>query len=140
MLERWPNWLRWLLFLPGSVVAMFLAYPIILILNEFTIPDYMKGFLTDIFLKILATAWSTAAFIWVGATIVPRHKLIVSVILAVIYAFLLGAAFVAKFMLGEASSTSWLDVGISIPVGSIAGIVVVYYFYEEDKKSSDVSY
>jgi hypothetical protein len=119
---------------------MYLAYPIILILNEFTIPDYMKGFLADIFLKILATAWSTAAFIWVGATIVPRHKLMVSVILTVIYSFLLGAAFFAKLMLGEASSTSWLDVGISIVVGSIASIVVVYYFYEEDKKILDVTH
>jgi hypothetical protein len=140
MLERWPNWFRWLLFLPASVAAAFLAYPIILILNELTIPDYTKGFLTEVFLKILAMAWSTAAFIWVGTTIVPHHKLIVSVILAVIYAFLLGAAFVAKLMLGESSSTSWLDVCISIIVGSIVTILVVYYFYEEDKKSLDVSY
>jgi hypothetical protein len=126
--------------LPAAVTAMFLAYPIILILNELSIPNYMKGFLTDIFLRILATVWSTAAFIWVGATIVPHHKLIVSVILAVIYAFLLGAMFVAKLMIGEASSTSWLNVGISIIVGSIVTILVVYYFYEEDKKSLDVSY
>lgn len=139
MLECWPNWLRWLLFLPASVVAMLLAYPIVLILNEFATPEYMKGFLTDIFLKILATAWSTAAFIWVGATIVPRHKLIISVILAVIYAFLLGAAFVAKLILGQASSTSWLDVGISIAVGSITAIVVVYSFYEEDIKTIDAT-
>jgi len=140
MLERWPNWLRWVLFLPAAFAAMFLAYPIILILNELTIPDYMKGFLTDIFLRILATGWSAVAFIWVGSTIVPHNKLIVSVILAVIYGFLLGAMFVAKLMLGEASSTSWLDVGISIVVGSIAVVIIVYYFYDEDKKPSDVTY
>jgi len=140
MLERWPNWLRWVLFLPAAIAAMFLAYPIILILNELSIPGYMKGFLTGMFLRILATAWSTVAFIWVGATIVPHHKVIISVILAVIYAFVLGAMFVAKLMLGEASSTSWLDVGISIIVGSIAAILVVSYFYEEDKKALDVTY
>jgi hypothetical protein len=75
----------------------------------------------------------------VGTTIVPQHKLMVSVILTVIYSFLLGAAFFAKLMLGEASSVSWLDVGISIIVGSISAVVVVYYFYDEDKKFSDVS-
>ena len=140
MLERWPNWFRWVLFVPAAFAAMFLAYPIILILNELTIPDYMKGFLTDIFLRILATGWSTVAFIWVGVTIVPHHKLIVSVILAGIYGFLLGAMFVAKLMLCKASSTSWLDVGISIIVGSIAAVILVYYFYEEDKKALDVTY
>jgi len=134
-LACWPNWLRWILFLPSALVAMLLAYPIILILNELTIPLYMHGFLTDIFLKVLATVWSTAAFIWVGATIAPDCKLIVSVILTTIYAFLLGGLFIAKLMLGQKSSVSWLEIAISIIVGVVTAIVVVAHFYSQEKSS-----
>lgn len=131
MLDRWPNWLRWILFLPIAALVWLLAYPIILIVNVWMTPSFLRGFFMEISFKALATAVSTAAFIWVGATIAPSHKFRVSLVLAIIIGVLIGFSAVAKIMFANRISITWTEVGIGVIVGSIAAIVTVADFYEK---------
>jgi len=50
---------------------------------------------------------------------------------------MLGASFFAKFMLGENSSASWIEMIIAIITGIIAAVGVVRYFYEKEKSGYD---
>ncbi|HUV50782.1 MAG TPA: hypothetical protein VMW78_07185 [Anaerolineae bacterium] len=133
-LNRIPNWLRWILSLPTALLALFISYPLIILLNKITMIGIGEGFLTDLVILILANLWSAAAFIWVGAIIAPRHNFIVSIIFAVFYSFILGASFFAKFSLGAKSSVTWLEMTITVIAGLVAAVGVVYHFYENEKK------
>ena len=55
-LNRIPNWLRWILSLPTALLALFISYPLIIILNKITMIGIGEGFLTDIVILILMTS------------------------------------------------------------------------------------
>ncbi|MDA3916652.1 MAG: hypothetical protein PF690_06735 [Deltaproteobacteria bacterium] len=133
-LNKIPNWLRWVLSLPIALLALFISYPLIIILNKITMIGIGEGFLTNLVILLLANLWSAAAFIWVGAIITPRHNFIVAVIFAVFYSFILGASFFAKFSLGSKSSITWLEMTITVIAGLVAAVGVVYHFYENETK------
>ena len=132
-LDKLPDWLRWILSLPAALIALFLSYPLITILNKISMIGIGEGFFANIMILILANLWSAAAFIWVGAIVAPRFNFIVSIIYAVSYSFILGASFLAKFLIGVRSSVSWLEMGIMIIAGLVVAVGVVYHFYEKEK-------
>ena len=136
-LEKIPDWLRWILFIPAALLALFVSYPIITIVNKITMIGLGEGFILDIGILVLANLWSAVAFIWVGSIVAPKNNFIISIILSVIYGFMLGTSFFAKFMLGENSSVSWIEMIISIITGIIAAVGVVRYFYVKEKSKDD---
>lgn len=136
-LEKIPDWLRWILFIPAALLALFVSYPIIAIVNRITTIGIGEGFILDIGILVLANLWSAVAFIWVGSIVAPKNNFIISIIFSVIYGFMLGASFFAKFMLGENSSVSWIEMIITIITGIIAAVGVVRYFYEKEKSGDD---
>jgi hypothetical protein len=132
-LKKIPDWLRWLLFLPVAFIALLISYPLITIVNKITMIWFLgdNNFLVNLGILVLASLWSAVAFIWVGATVAPRSNFIVSIVLATIYTFILGASFISRLMLGENSSVSWLEMAIAIITGIIAVVGVIYYFHEK---------
>lgn len=137
-LEKLPDWLRWIVFLPSAFLSLFLVYPIITILNKITVVGFLgeNNLLVQIGILVLANLWSAVAFIWVGAMVAPKNNFIVSIILAIVYSFILGISFFARVMLGANSSVSWVEMAITIITGIIAAIGTVYYFYEK-KRAED---
>jgi len=136
-LEKIPDWLRWILFVPAALLALFVSYPIITIVNKITMVGLGEGFILDICILVLANLWSAVAFIWVGSIVAPKNNFIISIILSVIYGFMLGASFFAKFILGENSSVSWIEMVIILITGIIAAVGVVRYFYGKEKSKDD---
>jgi hypothetical protein len=133
-LEKIPDWLRWILFLPSAFLALLISYPIITIINKISMMIVFlvdNTFLVNIGTLVLANLWSAVAFIWVGAIVAPRNNFIVAIVLATIYTFILGASFMSRLMLGENSSVSWLEMAIAIVTGIIAAVGVIHYFYEK---------
>lgn len=132
-LKKIPDWLRWLLFLPAAFTALLVSYPLITILNRISMIVFLgdTNLLLNLGILALANLWSAVAFIWVGATVAPRGNFIVSVVLATIYTFILGASFISRLMLGENSSVSWLEMAIAIITGIIAAVGVIHYFHEK---------
>jgi hypothetical protein len=136
-LEKIPNWLRWILFIPAALLALFVSYPIISVVNKIAPIGLGEGFILDIGILVLANLWSAVAFIWVGSIVAPKNNFIISIILSVIYGFMLGASFFAKLMLRENSGVSWIEMIITIITGIIAAVGVVRYFYEKEKSEDD---
>jgi len=132
-LEKIPDWLRWILFLPSAFLALLISYPIITIINKITMIGFLgdNNLLVEIGILVLANLWSAVAFIWVGSIVAPKNNFVVSIVLAVIYSFILGISFFARLTLGENSSVSWLEMIVTIITGIIAAVGTVYYFYEK---------
>lgn len=135
--KKIPNWLRWILFIPAALLALFVSYPIISVVNKIAPIGLGEGFILDIGILVLANLWSAVAFIWVGSIVAPKNNFIISIILSVIYGFMLGASFFAKLMLRENSGVSWIEMIITIITGIIAAVGVVCYFYEKEKSEDD---
>ena len=138
-LEKIPDWLRWILFIPAALLALFVSYPIITIVNKITMIGFGEGFILDILILVLANLWSAVAFIWIGSIVAPKNNFIISIILSMIYGFMLGVSFFAKFMLGENSSVSYIEMIITIITGIIAAVGVIRYFYEKEKSDDEIT-
>ena len=137
ILQKIPDWLRWILFVPAALLALFVSYPLITIINRTSAIGIGEGFILDIGILLLANLWSAVAFIWVGSIVAPKNNFIISIILSVIYGCMLGTSFFAKFLLGENSGVSWIEMIITIITGIIAAVQVVRYFYEIEKSEGD---
>jgi len=138
-LDKIPDWLRWILFIPAALLALFISYPIITIVNKITMIGFGEGFILDILILVLANLWSAVAFIWIGSIVAPKNNFIISIILSMIYGFMLGASFFAKFMLGENSSVSYIEMIVTIITGIIAAVGVIRYFYEKEKSDDEIT-
>lgn len=127
------------MFLPAALLASFIIYPVVSILNKITMIGFGEGLFVEIGILILASLWSAAGFVWVGATIAPKNNFVVSVVLSILYGFTLGASFIFQLMLGENSSVSWLELIITIVAGIIAVVGMVRYFYDKEQGVSESS-
>ena len=129
--------MRWILFVPAALLALFISYPLITIINRISAIGLGESFILDIGILIFANLWSAIAFIWVGSIVAPKYNFIISIILSVIYGCMLGVSLFAKFLLEENSSVSWIEMIITIITGIIAAVGVVRYFYEIEKSMDD---
>ena len=89
--ENQSSWgvtvLRWIAFLPSALLAAWLAWFLVALLNRVTMR--MQGidpgsFFFRGFIEYISHAVMGAAFVYTGAKIVPSHKKVVAYILAAI--------------------------------------------------------
>ena len=76
--------LRWVLILPASLLAAWLAWLAVSLLNRFTMiwqGDDPDSFLSKVFIVFMSHATMGAAFVYAGGKISPTHKKIVAYIL-----------------------------------------------------------
>ena len=136
-LNKIPDWLRWILFLPVSFFAGFAAYPIIKIINQILFFEETEWFLGPILLTALSGGWAGFIFVWVGAKIAPKKQFLVSIILLVFIAVISGISLMSKIVLGPTSSISWGKLLISIGSTLIGAIFACNSFYKETKNVSE---
>jgi hypothetical protein len=114
--------LRWVCFIPAAVLAAWIAWLVVAVLNKITIG--MQGidpnsFLPRAFIEFISHAVMGAAFVYVGAKVAPMHHKIVAYVLA-------GVGLVsAGFMLFPAFLVSnywalWAGVSLILGVGVTA--------------------
>ncbi|MDO9577904.1 MAG: hypothetical protein Q7J16_08465 [Candidatus Cloacimonadales bacterium] len=130
-LDKMPDWLRWILFLPSSFLALLIIYPTVTIINDFTISMVIgESFFYKIWILIVANFASAIGFIYVGSIMVPKNNFTVSIFLSILYSFLMGASFILRLMFGVGASISWLEMVIIIATGILAAVIMIRYFHD----------
>jgi hypothetical protein len=121
-IEKLPNWLRWILLLPIASITYLLINVIIILLNEFTLPNSVtNSIIYNIWLRIAADGIATYSFVWLGAKIAPKIDFVISIILSVL---IIIGSFLA-ITLGYEISLSTIEILFSILatiVGSLAAV------------------
>ena len=121
------NVIRWLLFLPASVLGAWLAYIIFSWMNH-TIPVFNADNLWNKIIDLVAQFIMGAAFVGIGTSIVPKGNKIVAIILCSIMCLICGVAFAGNIL----GNFSWMH--LLGELCTIAGAVcVLCYFVKEEK-------
>ena len=92
-LENLPTWLRWILFLPGSVVAFLIAYWAAVIggrIMNFLGPVGGYGWGDNFFVHLLGPGFAGYASIMAVQLLVPNKKRLVSLLVSGTWLLLLG--------------------------------------------------
>ena len=113
-----PNWLRWILVLPGAVGA-YLGVGLLVGLSseELPLPDAIQDWYSQAMNSVVGP-W---VLVYAGARIAPRgRRFVTSVVLAVLFGVLTGAIAPLGLLLEHRSHPYWW-----FAVSAIAGIVTV---------------
>ena len=80
LIEKLPNWLRWLLFFPFAIIGHFIINIVIVAINEISIPNFITdGFIYNIWLRIVSDGFAAAGSVWIGSTIAPKYRFRVAI-------------------------------------------------------------
>ena len=75
LIEKLPNWLRWLLFFPLAIIGYLIINIVIIAINEISLPNFITdGFIYNIWLRITADGFSAAGCVGIGSTIAPKYR------------------------------------------------------------------
>jgi len=131
-MNRLLNWLRWLLFLPLSIIASLLVYLSIKIITSLldNIPQL------QIFLIIAGAGLTGYIFVTVAVKMVPKHKIMFSIIMASIYVILAGLILYEKISYGKIVQMNLFGTISLVIVGTIAAVITCYQTYDDLKNSS----
>jgi hypothetical protein len=135
-LDRIPAWLRWMLFLPAAIIALSAVYPLVIIAAEISDQSGFAGTrLGRMMFVAFASAYSAYAFVWVGAKVAPRERLLVSIVLTLVYGVTAGFVLAAHLMMGSGAEVTGFEVACVLLVGGGTAIGACYSFYREEKRS-----
>ena len=123
---RLLNILRWIFFLPASILGAWLVYIIYYWMNR-TIPVFNVDTLWNKFAELIAHLLSGGAFVGIGAYMVPKGSKVVAIILFAIACVVIGAAFIANILNGF----SWMPLLDGVCALAGAGYML-YQFVKED--------
>lgn len=127
-ISKWPDSLRWILFLPLAVAAAFSASAIIILLASFGGHNLSPGSLDGGWYRMVQSFCFGGAFVFTGAFIAPKKQFITAVGMLVLSAIIL------TFIM----TTAWLynseDFGFSLlhaVITLVGASASTYYVYEE---------
>ena len=130
VIDKWPNWLRWVLFFPTAVVAFSIVYPIVLIGNILFSP-IENSFLYQFFISVMGYAASGFAFVWFGAIIAPRKQFMVSITMASMYFFTSILLLILKVKLSNIITLSSFEIILIAIAGGGGAVLACWYFKAE---------
>ena len=120
-IERLPSWLRWILLLPIASITFLIINAIIILLNEFTLPNFVtNSIIYNIWLRISVDGLATYSFVWLGSKIAPKINFVISIILSVL--IIISSLVIT---LGYETSFSTIEILVSTLatiVGSLAAV------------------
>lgn len=77
----WPDWLRWLLFLPAAAILSVLISGIIFLINT-SFNDVREGSFLYNLIDTVRTGIIGALFVYIGSYVAPKHQFNIAIILA----------------------------------------------------------
>jgi len=134
LIEKLPNWLRWLLFFPFAIIGHFIINIVIIAINEFSLPNFITdGFIYNIWLRITADGFAAAGSVWIGSTIVPKYRFRVAIALSIV--LIISTFFAITHLWNLPFSereNSFFDLFVSLIVTIIGSISASFQFYNKD--------
>jgi hypothetical protein len=125
-LEKWPSWLRWILFIPAAIFV-----PILVSIIQTLSTTLYTGIEPDSFLMTLGKDFITGGgFVFIGAFVAPKGQFLVSLLLLVVLSIISVVSFLSNLITYTYQPLIML---IHCLVALGAGIYVVHYFYKETK-------
>lgn len=121
-LEKWPNWLRWLLFLPAALLVPFLVSTLYIISTTWFLGIGPNAF----FINLVRGVFTGAGFVFVGAAVAPRYQKIVSLILLVLMGMMTGLSLLSIFM-GQTTLNEALEFFVTL----VAAGYATYAIFQE---------
>jgi len=114
--------LRWVCFIPAAVLAAWVVWLVVALLNKITIG--MRGidpssFLPRAFIEFTSHAAMGAAFVYVGAKVAPMHHKIVAYVLAGVGLVAAGFMLFPAFMVSNYWAV-WAGLSLILGVGVTA--------------------
>lgn len=119
-IEKWPVWIRWLLFLPAAVIA-----PIVF----FALQSFFAGNDGGIWIQIVGDAIYGGGFVLVGAAVAPRKQFLIALILLVIIS-ILGFLLLLLNFTTQTTNSVLMFIHVLVLIG--AGVYVVYTIHNHE--------
>ena len=121
-LTKWPDWIRWLLFLPASIIVPMLF----LLIQSITTTWFLDIGPNAFYLVIMRGVAYGAGFVYVGSLVAPHYQKAVAIILLVLLSM-----FVAVGILAAVVNSSPLVNYIEDIIMLISGGYVTYHIFHE---------
>ena len=119
--------IRWATFLPIAIMSSYLAFIVVNILNNFSllfVSINSDAFFYKVYLEWVSNIAMGAAFIYVGAKIVPKYKKEVSFCLAIVGLVVMGAMMYSSIM-SKAYWSVWAGTCFIIGLSTTAYMISV---------------
>lgn len=124
-LEKWPDWLRWLLFLPASIIV-----PILFSLFQMLIQEWFLDIGPDAFyLRFMRAIIYGGGIVIVGAVVAPKKQKAIALFMMILLSIISGMSFLGFIFLEGYSLNDILETVITI----IAAGYATYYVFQELK-------
>ena len=136
LIEKLPNWLRWLLFFPFAIIGFLIINFFIIAINKIFLPNIITDsfIYNSIWLRITADGFSAAGCVWIGSIIVPKYRFRVAIALSLVLIILAFYTVIHYLNLPfhEQVNFSFFDLFVSLIVTIIGSISVSFQFYNKD--------
>jgi hypothetical protein len=121
-LSKWPNWIRWILFLPSAVFI-----PILFYMFQYLMQTWFLDIGPDAFLLVISRSIIYGGgFVLAGSMVAPKGQKIIAIILMIIMAMLVGAGTFAAVLNRTFMSTLVENLVILASAG-----YTTYYVFKE---------
>lgn len=124
--EKWPHWLRWLLFLPAAIVVPLVIQGIGRIMTASFLGIESNAFIIEVYSDLVMGG----GVVLIGALVAPKKQFLIGVILLVLMAILVAGPFLTPGAVAHWGATSLIHVLISVG----AGIAAIYQLHEFQNK------
>lgn len=134
---KWPSWLRWLLFLPATLIISVLGSTLFLVVvSLFT--ETNTGSFDGGWYRLMQSAILGGLFVYVGGFMAPKAQMSVAVILLVVLAMLLTLILSATMFLGNIEINFWYQ-SIHTLAALFGGGISMYSLYDAGAEFTLVS-
>jgi len=147
VIDRIPNWLRWILCIPTGFCVSLLIHFFIIVQQQFATAIFPVStnisMISNILFTVISFIIAPACFILTSSAIAPRFKSILALLLAMFQSVLTGFLLWGKLMLLEQLSLPWIEVimtAICVFVSCfIAAMLVFKKEHQPGRKKGDGS-
>lgn len=102
--SRWPDWTRWLLFIPAGIIGCLVVSTLFNIVVSLT-TDASSSTLDHGWYNLISSVLLGAAFVGISAYVAPKKQHEISIIMLVIISIFFGMLWVREYDLGYFSET-----------------------------------
>lgn len=129
-ISSWPNWVRWVLFVLGSILAGVL-YLLFISISGFLFDSISRGFL----LQLLSSAIIGFMFVYGGTWVAPQKQFAISIFLLIVLTAISTLPFLFSF--GPYSPTGPIEYGINVLAVLVSAGYTVHIVKETKNRGSE---